>query len=272
MSLPTDAATALAQIKECMSATSDPVACVMLRSDGGVEEIVTDQRKMGQVLGGGPTFVGAIASLGVQAVALDGAKKKSKHTFSGANFEAGIKGDVLLFRIDDSGAPLPFTPVEYKAWVDAGCPDDVESEDEEDGEDEMEEEEAETLEEFTAKMKDVPVKDLKLVAASMGVSASGSKTELIARLHEAARAAQDEDDDDDDEDDEDSSSEEEEEEEEEAPPPPAKKAKGGKAPSVEVEKPQGKAKASPAPVASKGKGKGSPAPVKTIAKGRKGKN
>ena len=167
----------MAQIKACMSAASEPVACVMLRVDGSIEKIVTDQRKMGSILGGRPTFVGAIASLGVQAVACDGAKKKSKHTFAGANFEPTIKGDVLLFRIDDDASPLPFTPVEYKAWVDAGCPDEV-SEAEEDSEDELEgaeeesdsdgeesdEEEEETLESFGAKMKELPLKDLKLVA------------------------------------------------------------------------------------------------------------
>jgi hypothetical protein len=120
-----------------MASASDPVACVMLRVDGSVEEVVTDQRKMGSLLGGRPTFCGAIASLGVQAVACDGAKKKSKHTFAGANFEPGIKGDVLLFRIDDSAAPLPFAPKDYQAWVDAGCPDEV-PEDEEDSEEELE--------------------------------------------------------------------------------------------------------------------------------------
>jgi hypothetical protein len=57
----------------------------------------------------------------------------------------------------------------------------------------------------------------------MSVSASGTKDQLIARLHEAAQAAAEEDDDDDDDDDE--GEEEEEEEEEEAPPPAPPKGK-----------------------------------------------
>ena len=53
-----DSAAALAQIKACMAAPSNPVPCVILRAGGTAEEIVTDQRKMGEVLGAPPTIVG----------------------------------------------------------------------------------------------------------------------------------------------------------------------------------------------------------------------
>ena len=53
-----EAASALAQIKACMAAPSNPVACVVLRAGGTTEEVVTDQRKMGEVLGAPPTIVG----------------------------------------------------------------------------------------------------------------------------------------------------------------------------------------------------------------------
>jgi hypothetical protein len=120
---------ALLQIKACMAAPNEPVACVMLRADGSSEEIVTDHRKIRELLKGTPTVVGAIASLGVQAVMTEGAKKKTKHVFP-ETFDPNIKGDVLLFRINEEAAPMPFTPKEYKDWVDAGCPDEVEEEDE----------------------------------------------------------------------------------------------------------------------------------------------
>jgi hypothetical protein len=47
-----DTADALAQIKACMAAPSKALACVMLRANGSCEEIVADQRKFGEVLGG----------------------------------------------------------------------------------------------------------------------------------------------------------------------------------------------------------------------------
>ena len=260
---------ALAQIKQCMSAPSEPVACVMLRADGSAQEIVTDHRKIRDLLGGQPTVVGAIASLGVQAVMREGAKKKSKHSFPEA-FEPTIKGDVLLFRIDDDASPLPYTPSEYKEWLDAGCPDEVEEEEEEEGEeiegeedeeeegeemegeeeddeedeDEEEEEGEEDFETFAAKLKTLPLQELKLACQSLQVSSSGTKDQLIARLHEAAQAAEDDDDDDDDDDNDDDDD----DDEAEVAQPPA--------PAASAEKAKGKAKVSPGP-------------VKTIAKGRK---
>ena len=242
---------ALLQIKACMAAPSEPVACVMLRADGSSEEIVTDHRKIRELLKGTPTVVGAIASLGVQAVMTEGAKKKTKHVFP-ETFDPNIKGDVLLFRINEEAAPMPFTPKEYKDWVDAGCPDEVEDGEEDAGEEEYDKEEEgdedeseedegeeeegeeeegeeEDFETFAEKLKALPKSALMEVCQQMNVSASGTKDQLIARLHEAAQAAAEEDDDDDDEEEE----EEEEAEEEEAPTP---------AP------PQGKVKASTGPV------------------------
>ena len=219
---------ALLQIKACMAAPNEPVACVMLRADGSSEEIVTDHRKIRELLKGTPTVVGAIASLGVQAVMTEGAKKKTKHVFP-ETFDPNIKGDVLLFRINEEAAPMPFTPKEYKDWVEAGCPDEVEEEDEEAGEEEDDEEEGEEdeskeeegeeeegeeeedFETFAEKLKALPKSALMEVCQQMNVSASGTKDQLIARLHEAAQAAAEEDDDDEEE--------EEEGEEEEAPPP-----------------------------------------------------
>ena len=268
-----DIAAAMAQIKACMAAPQDPVPCVLLRTDGSTQEIVLDHRKIAEVLGGQPTVVGAIASMGVQAVMKQGAKKKSKHTFPEA-FEPSIKGDVLLFRIGDLAEPVAFTIKEYKDWVDAGCPDEVEEEEEgeemegeeedddeededeelegeeEEGEEEEEDEEEEDLETFAEKFKAVPLAELKNVCQGLGVSTKGSKDELIAKLYAAAQAAEEEDDDDDDDDDD-----EEEEEEEEAPPPP---------PVASAEKV--KAKVSPGP---SGKAKVSPGPVKSIVKSKR---
>ena len=271
-------AEALAQIKACMAAPTEPVACVLLRADGSYHEIITDQRKMGELLGGRPTFVGAIASLGVQAVACEGAKKRSKHSFP-ESFESGIKGDVLLFRIDEDAAPLPFTPTEYKDWVAAGGPDDVpdedeedeevddaeiseeggedasedaddddedESEEEEEEEEESEDEEPEDFESFAEKMKELPLKELKLACQSLQVSDKGTKNELIARLHEAAQAATGSGSDQDDDDESDNSD----VDEEEQPVHPQPEV------VASIEKGKGKARASPGP-------------VKTIAKGRK---
>ena len=200
-----------------MAAPSDPVPCVMLLANGSIKEVVADQRKYGEMLGGRPTVVGAIISLGVEAIARNGAKgKKNQHALP-ESFEANIKGDVILFRTDEDASPIPFTAKEYREWVDAGMPDDGPEEAEDEEEEEEDEEEEETLEEFTAKMKDLTMPQVREACKVLGVSDKGSRQELMQRLHEkAAEGEEDDDDSDDDDDDDEDDDDEEEEEEEEA--------------------------------------------------------
>ena len=53
--------------------------------------------------------------------------KKNKHTVPenwGQDEQAHLKGDIILFRVDDDGACAPFTLKEHQKWVDEGMPDD----------------------------------------------------------------------------------------------------------------------------------------------------
>ena len=53
------------------------------------------------------------------------------------------QGDLILFRVDDDGAEVPYTLDEHRKWVDEGMPDcaqeQAEGEDDDDGEDDDEE-------------------------------------------------------------------------------------------------------------------------------------
>jgi len=83
--------------------------------------------------------------------------------------------------------------------------------------DEDEEEEEETLEEFTAKMKDLTMPQVREACKVLGVSDKGNRQELMQRLHEkAAEGEEDDDDSDDDDDDDEDDDDEDEDEEEEA--------------------------------------------------------
>ena len=245
-----------------MSAPSVPVACVVLRAGGKVDQITLDQRKIAEVLGGPPTVVGAIRSLDVQAVAKRGAKGAvSKHAFP-ATFESKLKGDVVLFRTDDDASPQPFTAKEYKAWVADGMPDEGGSEDEEGEGEELEEEsdseeessEGEEEEEEEEEMVDLTTlseQHLREACKALGLETKGKKEALVARIaahaeeHADDDAPTDSDDDDDDDD----------EEEEEV--------------VVEAPKGKGKGKATPTGPGTK---KRAAEPAKTAAKAQKVKS
>ena len=202
-----DTATAIAQLKETMSAPAQEVACIVLRASGEVHELTIDHRKVSEVLGGVPTVVGGVRSLDVMAVALRDQKGRvTKHSLPDT-FDKGIKGDIVLLRTDESATPVPFTSKEYKEWVDAGFPDE---EQEEGSEEEGEEEEEDAEAEFNKMSTD----QLKQGCTMMKLSAKGSRDELIARLVEAT--AEDEDEEESGEEGESDSDEEEEEEDVEA--------------------------------------------------------
>ncbi len=62
-----DLAAAMAQIQSVMSAPDTPVPIVVLRASGKKEEIVADQRKLAEILGGTPTVVGAVNTGALQS-------------------------------------------------------------------------------------------------------------------------------------------------------------------------------------------------------------
>ena len=88
-------------IRSVMAAPDTPVAIVVLRASGKKEEIVADQRKLGEILGGTPTVVGAVNALDVQAVARRDNKGKPNPFKLPESFEAKLRGDVVLFRTAD---------------------------------------------------------------------------------------------------------------------------------------------------------------------------
>ena len=235
---------ALAQIKAAMAAPNSPVACIILRANGTSEEIVEDHRKLGAVLGGQPTVIGGIVSLGVMGVALKDSKgKRNKHALP-ATWDT-VKGDIVLFRVSDDGAPAPFQLAEFKKWVKEGMNDvapepEEELESESGEESDASDEDEESFEVFSARMKALPVSELKRACGILGLSDKGSKPDMIARMHAHSQANASLEDDS-------------EEEEDSAAPTPVKVTK---------------AKAKKAPAKSKGKAppKSRPGPVKAIAK------
>ena len=117
-----DMATAMAQIGAVMSAPTKEVAVVILKVDGKTAEKTIDQRKLSELLGGPPTVVGAIGSLGVQAIAKAKATGKlNQHTLP-EHWEQKLKGDIVLFRTDEDASPLDFKLPEFKQWVADGTP------------------------------------------------------------------------------------------------------------------------------------------------------
>ena len=162
---------------------------------------MTDHRKLDTHLGGKPTVVGGIVSLGVMAVArLGGKGKKNQHVLP-HTWDADLKGDLVLFRVEDDGASAPYTLKEHRKWVKDGMPDsepEVPSEAEEeiddgeemdvaDEEESSDEEEEEDLATFTERMKALPVAELRKACGLFKLSDKGSKLEMISRLHAHAQ-------------------------------------------------------------------------------------
>jgi len=141
---------ALAQIQAVMGAAEEAVSVVVLEAAGTSREAVVDHRKIKDVIGGQPTFVGFIRKLDVAAVARkDNKGAANKHEMP-AHFQPNIKGPVVLFRTGadgDMSVPLPVTVAEYEAWVKAGGAAEEEPEEGSDGEEGEEGEEEEGDEE-----------------------------------------------------------------------------------------------------------------------------
>ena len=188
---------ALAQISAVMSAPTQAVAVVVLRADGSCDEAKIDHRKVGELLGGTPTVVGALRFLSAQAVSRRGAKGSvNKHALPADSFEPGIKGDIVLLRTDDdsAGTPLDLTVVEYNKWVDDGRPDAEEEEGEEEGEEDegeeseegeesgSEDEDGESDEEDEVDLSELPESELRRACKLFGLGEEGSKEALITRL------------------------------------------------------------------------------------------
>ena len=152
----------------------------------------------------------------------DNKGKKNKHSMP-EKWDSNLKGDVIMFKVDDDGACAPFTLKEHRKWVDEGMPDDEvdapeesdaeessndeeESDEEEESSDEDGDEEdgdeEEDLDVFAERMKDLPVAELRKACRILGLSDKGGKSQLIAKLHAHAQAhaGEEEKDDDDDED------------------------------------------------------------------------
>ena len=199
---------ALAQIKAAMAAPNSPVACIVLRANGTSEEIVEDHRKLGAVLGGQPTVIGGIVSLGVMGVALKDSKgKRNKHALP--DTWDTVKGDIVLFRVSDDGAPAPFTLAEFRKWVKEGMNDvapepEGELESESGEESDASDEDEESFEVFSTRMKALPVSELKRACGILGLSDKGSKPDMIARMHAHSQANASDDMEDDSEEEEDS--------------------------------------------------------------------
>ena len=181
---------ALAQISAVMSAPTQAVAVVVLRADGSCDEAKIDHRKVGELLGGTPTVVGALRFLSAQAVSRRGAKGSfNKHALPADSFEPGIKGDIVLLRTDDdsAGTPLDLTVVEYNKWVDDGRPDAEEEEGEgeegEEGEESgSEDEDGESDDEDEVDLSELPESELRRACKLVGLGEEGSKEALITRL------------------------------------------------------------------------------------------
>jgi len=133
-------------------------------------------------------------------VAIQSSKGKKNKNILPESWEKGIKGDIILFRVDDDGGSAPFTLDEHRKWVDKGMPDcDQEKDDDEDkcseedasSEDDEEssedDEDEETLEEFTERMQELPVAELRKACRVLELNEKGSRLQIVARLHAHAQ-------------------------------------------------------------------------------------
>ena len=116
---------AMAQISVVMSAPPEPVKVVVLHADGRTSETTIDHRKVTELLGAIPTFVGAIRALGAQAVARRDCKGKVNAHALPDTFEPTVKGDIVLLRTaaDAVGSPLALTVRDYDEWIANGMPE-----------------------------------------------------------------------------------------------------------------------------------------------------
>ena len=169
---------ALAEIQAVMGAEEEPVSVVVLEAAGTSREAVVDHRKIKDVIGGQPTFVGFIRKLDVAAVARkDNKGAANKHEMP-AQFQPNIKGPIVLFRTGAEGnmsVPLPVTVAEYEAWVKAGGAAEEEEEDEDEGE-EMD------LESVREQLGELEKSSLKAMLDDMGLP-SGGGVRLARRCH-----------------------------------------------------------------------------------------
>ena len=198
-------AESLAQIKAVMQEEDNPVEIVVLAADGTSSELVVDHRKIREVLGSLPTFVGSIRKLDVSAVARkDGVGKNNKHVLP-KHWDEGIKGTIVLFRTVEEGAmfvPKPFRLADYEAWRAAGgVEEEVEEEDEEDeeGEDGDEDEDEDSgeesdgeegmdMEQMAEQMASLPEKELKKMLKDMELPVTGTVSALAPSTIASARA------------------------------------------------------------------------------------
>ena len=198
-------AESLAQIKAVMQEEDNPVEIVVLAADGTSSELVVDHRKIREVLGSLPTFVGSIRKLDVSAVARkDGVGKNNKHVLP-KHWDEGIKGTIVLFRTVEEGAmfvPKPFRLADYEAWRAAGgVEEEVEEEDEEDeeGEDGDEDEDEDSgeesdgeegmdMEQMAEQMASLPEKELKKMLKDMELPVTGTVSALAPSIIASARA------------------------------------------------------------------------------------
>ena len=112
----------MAQISAVMSAPSQPVKVVVLHANGKTSETTVDHRKVTELLGAIPTFVGAIRALGAQAVARRDTRGEVNAHALPDTFEPTVNGDIVLLRTADDavGSPLDLTLREYDDWLATG--------------------------------------------------------------------------------------------------------------------------------------------------------
>ena len=111
-------------IKAIMTAEGPICQCVVLRATGAMEEIFLDfspkERNVEKTLGGPVTFLGQWEDIEVIIVERkdqdDESLPISVHKMQPPFHEAEIRGDLLLYRCDDTGLPEDFNLEEYEDW------------------------------------------------------------------------------------------------------------------------------------------------------------
>ena len=96
------------------------VKCVLLRTNGSVEEVSTSHESAHRVLSDGPlTIVGAIDALKLVAVTGTNASTPNPHATHPEYFENDVKGDVLFVRtVGDDAVPTDVHAHEILALLD----------------------------------------------------------------------------------------------------------------------------------------------------------
>jgi hypothetical protein len=112
------------QIEKIMNSDGPTVKAVLLKADGSSVQIDYDttprKHQVKEILGADPTIIGEWHE--IQVILVKGRIESlnvpvNEHKLRWPFHVEEVRGDILLYRVDESATPIDFTLEEYKAWA-----------------------------------------------------------------------------------------------------------------------------------------------------------